>query len=161
MRRTLVLAASFWLMLAAAPPEPTDAALIKSFTAHRAEFEAVRRMAVAEHGIGRIAPDFVLPSSGITDSPAPGDMPPPERMRRYRELFRQIGAAGGIGFSGTRVYFYIFDDGFGGQGTSKGIVWSAEPLTPMRRNLDLDKAVRPVSGFRRIAPGWYLEYQAD
>jgi hypothetical protein len=156
------LAAGCWLMLAAAPPEPSDGALIRLFRTHRADFETVRRMALAEHGIGRIAPDFIQSANGTMHPIALADRPSAARMRRYRALFRRIGAAGGIGFSRTRVYFYIYDAGLAGQGTSKAIVWTTDTLKPLRPDLDSPRdAVRPVSGFRHITPGWYLEYEAE
>ena len=138
---------------------PSDSKLIATFQTNRSDFEKVKVMAIEDAYVDRIAPGFVHYSSSPKGHPALNE----NRLNIYRALFRKLGVKDGIGISPNKVYFYIYDSGLSGSGTSKGITWSSEEPDRIVPNLDTlrNANAQPVLAWRRISGEWYLEYEAD
>lgn len=117
-------------------------------------------MAREESGVERIAPDFIR----LTDNVDPSETQrrarlSDKRWARYRRLFREAQVPGGVGISPDGVYFYVFDAGLAGGGSSRGYLWSPRPPKPLANEIH---AAAPGAGggdvFRPITGNWYLEY---
>ena len=134
---------------------PSNEALARRFYAHEAEFEALVEMARQDQGMIRIAPGFTVPRDAQAFSE--------QRWDDYRSRFERLGIQDGITVSDGSVRFFASDIGAFLRGTSKGYIYSQQPLEPCVP--DLDK-YRPQDRhhhwtvFRRLKPNWYLYFEA-
>lgn len=94
---------------------PSDASLIGNFQSHKAEFNRLLQMFLADKDLGRVAYNFTRPENpqaiGVT-----GD-----RLKAYRELFDKLGLSAGIEGYGKKnvVLFHASTSGLSVTGSSK------------------------------------------
>ena len=139
------------LSLSCAREGPSDQALRERFFAHRSEFDQLLAMAESDSGVGRIAPDFFDPTTGITD----------KRWDQYRSLFQKLGLERGITIASDRVVLITSAEGMFSAGSSKGYVHSATRLEPLVPSLDEfpDASESNVPSYAPLADNWYLFLQ--
>jgi hypothetical protein len=140
-------------------PSP-DSTMIERFWRVRPDLEKVVAMTGQEHGLHRIATDFVQLDDDFAPTVAERRAQlSDDRWAEYRRLFRRARLPDGVSFGPERVYFFDYATGFAGSGERKGYVWSPVAPSPLVGSLD-DAADKPgpTDVFRHIDGPWYLEY---
>jgi hypothetical protein len=130
-------------------PHPTDAELIRQFSAQRTALEELRRMFTEDGGDGRIASDF---TRGITLSS--------DRWHAYQTRFADLHMP--LGIEGYRkcdcVEFIVSASGLAVSGSAKGFYYSASSPAPIVDQLDNPGDARIL--YRHIEGNWYLFYSS-
>lgn len=138
---------------------PSDISIMGNFNNHIYDYNAIVRLSREEPSDKKIAFDYVTYDAPISNQPTPT---PEEniRFKKYRAMMRNIGIVNYIGIGKDRVYFGIYDSGFGGDGLSKGLLWSVEAPRKILKSLDIlpKKRGSGISAWRKIADNWYIEY---
>lgn len=138
------------------PPHASDEELIANFRLHRAEFEHLRDMLVADKGLLRVADQRTLPE----DPQSVGV--PQSRIAEYRRLLKALGIRGGIAISEDRktIEFNASFRGYVTHNSEKGYIYTTEPaqksLVP---DLDVFLKSEVGAGRRRIEDSWYLFFE--
>lgn len=143
----------------------SDAALKSHFVKHRADFEKIVAMANEDARVTRIAPEFTWldddaawprKNVGISE----------QRWDEYRRLFRQVGVSVGIwkNINPPRIFFPVVSEGLVPAGYTKGIVYSASPLSPTLKSLDEKPPDRywergHVLVYKPIEDHWYMYFE--
>ena len=117
---------------------PTDDELIAKFRSNEKEFRSV---VSAMSGQG-------------------GRMLKTETRDRIKALGVNLAAIDGA-TDPPRVVFSAASTGWAMQGSSKGFLYSTQPPAPILPSLDGAKLAARSSGFRAIAPDWYLYLRRD
>jgi hypothetical protein len=142
------------LLLVGCSRHPSDSALLKNFQSHRAEFNHLLVMFLADKGLGRVAYDFTRP-----EDPASVGVSP-ERLAEYRKLFDQLGLSAGIEGYGDKeeVQFYASTQGLSVSGSAKGFAYLTRPPSLLVDRLDnyRSKDGKSFTAFRHIEGNWYL-----
>lgn len=151
---TLIL----WLYAAAQPPK--EAATIASFRTHRAQYEELREMLLADSALVRVA-DWGVQTldSPVPQVPPEGKFPAP-RFQKYLSLLSQIGAKGAFRTHETRpeIGILVWASGFAGDTRNVNISWRDDQ--PINQVASLDEFYRtpkprkPV--YRNIEGNWYM-----
>lgn len=146
----------------------SDAALIRQFVAHRADFERIVVMANADTHLSRIAPDFTWLDNNVA-WPREDIGISAQRWDDYKRLFRSVGAPVGIIHDSEkqRVIIPLVDEGLVPSGWEKGVVYSSTPLSPVLHSLDEKPPDKLWDGpdrshvlvYRPIENHWYLYYE--
>jgi hypothetical protein len=157
---------------------PSDRELLETFSKKRDQFELLISMFEGDQALGRVGRGFTRPedpaSVGITS----------DRIARYRELCRAIGARSCIEGYGRAYYesvgweepfpregkepiwLHVSARGLAISGSSKGYCYSSTPPGEILDSLDAlsgRSGTQRESGtwFRPIAGNWYLYYDRE
>ena len=131
----------------------SDAALRKRFGEHRAAFDSLATMAVADTQLVGLGPNTVFVRDTATQNRRLTD----EEVRasgrsRLVALLQRIGLPGlSRERDGGAIWFVVVTH----DGTRKGYVYSREPREPALGSLD----DAPQYGYVALAPGWFLFLQ--
>jgi hypothetical protein len=131
----------------------SDAALRRRFSDHRAEFDSLAMMAVADTQLVGIEPNMVFVRDTATQSRRLTD----EEVRtsgrsRLGSLLQRTGLpALARERNGGAIWFVVVSH----DGTRKGYVYSRAPREPVLGSLD----GAPQYGYMALAPGWFLFLQ--
>ena len=161
--RLPVAATACIITIAACGGHPSDAALEREFTAQRAAFEQVARMATADTALWRISDTWYRTREG-ENREVPSTLLPAERWAQYRALFRTLELDAGVSIEEGDVILERSASGLGVSGSGKGYRYhrGPMPLTPLCPSLDRPIASDPGSGnglcFKSLRDGWYLFY---
>jgi hypothetical protein len=110
---------------------PSDAALTAQLKSHRAELEELVGMAKKDPQLTRLGMDFTPPDD-------PGKIGvPPERLARYRELFRKAGITYGLHRAGEAIFFIVHTEGWF---SGKGLLYQEEANPDAEVVADTDAA---------------------
>jgi len=116
---------------------PKDDALVEKFHANEAEFRSLVSY---------------LSTQG-------GRLLKPEYQNRVKALGVELSMNTSI--DPPKIAFRAASNGWALQGTSKGILYSAQPVAPILPSLD-DCRLQPHSaGYRTIGPDWYVYLSRD
>ena len=143
---------------------PRDRDLIARFEQNRAGFIALRDLAMQETRVVRIGEGFIWLENDFTPTPAEVQSAlPPERMTRYKNLFKQLGLPTDISINRAEqsVCMYAYARGLAVSGSGKGYCWLAEPperllTVPLESWPEAGFVGGDFDGYREIEPGWYL-----
>jgi hypothetical protein len=149
---------------------PPDAALIRNFREHEADFKRLLAMSNEDAKVIRIAYDFTrLENNWSWPRPESELGFSRQRWDEYRALFAKLGLEAGLeraaGDDGAAVYLTASALGLGISGSSKGYLYmttAPEPLLDslndddVRRHYQQDKTRRPAALYKRIDGNWYL-----
>jgi hypothetical protein len=169
--RTAVAAALFLILLCALAlavtrsPWRSDAALKSHFVKQRADFERMAAMANEDVHLTRVAPDFTWLDDSVA-WPRENVGISKDRWDEYRRLFRNVDASVGFwkNIDPPRIFFPIVSAGLVPAGYTKGVVYSAVPLSPLLKSLD----ERPpeqywershVLVYKPIDDHWYIYFE--
>jgi hypothetical protein len=161
----------------AAAPLPTDIALLDQpnladqFNASADGLETLRKMAVADERMTRIAVDFTW-LKDKSNWPRDDVGLTPARWSEYRALFEKLHIQEGIVRTGDfpgAIFFVIGAKGLCVAGSSSGYVYSEQPLRPLSETpvnaLDTEARSHSDQGrayvFRPLKSNWYAFYQLD
>lgn len=138
-----------------------DTSLKFEFFRHRSQFEQLRKMADEDRSVIRIAMDFTWLASD-SSWPRKNIGFSERRWEAYKRLFHTLGIEGGIERSQDYPFAILFIAESSGtilNEWTKGYIYSARPLSPVRHSLD-DISASSVTGhsifFEPIAENWYL-----
>jgi len=125
----------FWYDREVNAPLPSDASLTQNFYEHRIDIERLRKMAVHDKNLIRIAPTFTRlqndwswPRTDIGISQSRWDL--------YRALFRKVGSDDGIDFDNTYFQLTEASRGLVTGGSSKGYIYTSTVPSPVVSTLD-------------------------
>jgi len=146
----------------------SDAALMFLFAQHRDEFQTLVKMANEDIHLIRITPSFTTLDDD-NEWPRQNIGIPQKRWAEYKRLFSRVRTDGITKplDSPQRVEFPINEAGMAPAGSSKGLVYSSTPLTPVLPSLDVrppdrysdDKGHTRV--YRQIEDHWYIYFYFD
>lgn len=143
----------------------SDAALTSHFVKHRADFERLVAMANEDAHLTRIAPDFTWLDDDVA-WPRKNVGISEQRWDEYRQLFLHVGASVGFwkNINPPRIFFPVVSEGLVPAGYTKGLVYSASPLTPALKSLDEKPPDRYWEGshvlvYKSIEDHWYIYYE--
>ena len=153
------------VMTACRSPLRSDATVMSLFAQHRGEFQTLVKMANEDTHLIRIAPGFTSLDDN-NEWPRQNIGISEERWAEYKRLFTRVGTDGVVKPTNfpPRVEFPIGEAGMAPAGSSKGLVYSSAPLTPVLRSLDArppdqysdDKGHTRV--YRQIEDHWYIYF---
>lgn len=147
-------------LVAATARHPSDAQMMKELRVHRAEFETLLAMFEQDRGVGRIAPDFVLPNTPTRQRTTL----PPERLANYRRRFEELDLVAGIEGYGDKssVHFYRSTMGLSISGSIKGFAYLKKPPEGLvSGNVQRRPHDHAFSNYRHVEGRWYLYYHYD
>lgn len=154
----VLFALGLWLHFASQPPN--QAATIDNFYRHRAEYDELRGMLLADSDLVRVADWGVQTSdSGAQQVPPQGKVPP-DRFQKYLSLLRQIGAKGAFRTHGTRpeIGVQVWASGWAGDTRHVNVCWREDEPTNQVASLDeFYRTPEPrKSVYRHIEGNWYV-----
>ena len=147
---------------------PSDAKLISNFAEHEDTFQKLVRMSNQDSQVIWVARDFTRletnwgwprPDSELGFSR--------QRWNEYRKLFNQLGLESGLdresSSNGAAIYLVACSKGMTMRGSSKGYVYSEQPLTNVVASLDsearLPANTKHGAMYKPIKEHWYLCYE--
>lgn len=140
--------------------QPTDDQLIETFYSHQQDFEKLAEMSLVDVNMVRIASDFTITSDDKNNIDQPSRLFEETRWNQYRLLFQTLSIKNGLyrkPHSGS-VQFIVSSSGLVTGGSSKGFIYSDQPLEPLVESLDAEKknaAPRRII-YRAVQGKWYL-----
>lgn len=151
----------FFLYLRHTSGPPKEAKLMKNFNDHRAAFEKLREMLVADTQVRRVA-DWGVETTKGTFSPVAGRFPD-DRYAQYLALLKEAG--GGLAYRVEGEHpnpgILVWASGFGGDTAHVGISW--DDLQPTNQVTSLDEHIQKRKDgeerrvvYRHIDGNWYL-----
>ena len=147
-----------WFHFATRPP--TEAATIANFQTHRAEYDELRAMLLADNELVRVGGWGVQTSDSVVPQIPPQGKFPAARFQKYLSLLSEIGAKGAFRTQETRpeVGVQVWVSGFGGDTRHVNICWREnEPITQVRSLDEFYRTPRPrKSVYRHIEGDWYI-----
>jgi hypothetical protein len=154
----VVCALVVWLHIATRPPD--EAATIANFYAHRAEYDELREMLLADNDLIRVAEWGVQTSdSAVPQFPPPGRFPA-VRYRKYLSLLTEIGAKGAFRThqASPEIGVQVWASGFAGDTRHVNVCWREGGPTNQVASLDgFYRTPKPrKSVYRHIEGNWYL-----
>jgi hypothetical protein len=142
-----------WL---AKPHHPSDAALGKRYTAHRADFARLAVLLTEDSITGRRDACYVR-RDGCPSGTGPAHWATEARLREYRHLFRRIGLPQGAEPESAMIVLPVDQWGIFIHADTKGYVYSPHGPTPLVSSLDQVPACKQ-SWYKRLEGSWYLFY---
>jgi hypothetical protein len=135
---------------------PPDQLLLEQFQRHKAEFQQLLHMFIADRALERVATDFTRP-----ENPSAVGIPP-ERIAHYRSLFQSLQLEAGIEGYGAKdtIWFLASTRGLAVSGSAKGYVYTRVPPATLTNDLDKTSVKDGVPIYRHIEGNWYLYYEA-
>lgn len=153
-RPALYLLGLVLLANACSSKHPSDQSLLGNFQEHKAEFNQLLQMFLADKGLGRVAYSFTRPADPQTIGISA------ERLQQYRTMFSRLGLSEGIeGYDEKEaVWFRASAMGLSVSGSSKGYAYLKDPPPIIVGNLDSYRSPdgKSVGAFRHIEGNWYL-----
>ncbi|HYX72053.1 MAG TPA: hypothetical protein VE732_04725 [Nitrososphaera sp.] len=150
-----------WTWTSGDIPHKSDEELIANFQAHRSEFNQLLEMISQDKGLQRVDDNWTRPENPQTIGISQ------ERIDAYRKLFGSAGVPRGFyAFHDEGVFEFIASaQGLAVSGSSKGYIYSTNPLTRVVANLDnyhlLENKPYGYPIYRHIEGNWYLFFDAD
>jgi hypothetical protein len=149
----------FALLTGCSSKHPSDQSLLDNFQTHKAEFNQLLQMFLADKGLGRVAYDFTRPEHpeniGISS----------DRLQQYRKLFSRLGLSEGIeGYDEKElVWFHASAQGLSVTGSGKGYAYLTKPPPLIVESLDnyWSKDGKSFTAFRHIEGNWYLYFDYE
>jgi hypothetical protein len=157
----IAILAGLLLYLRSGSRPPAEEKLIKNFYAHRAAYERLRDMLLADQQLVRIAKWGVETTKSVVPQKPPAGDFPAGRYHEYLALFQETGSLGASRAEGVRpesVGVWLWSSGWAGEAMHAEIVWSErEPANQVDSLSNFDKAPKPRHPvFRKIEGHWYL-----
>lgn len=139
-----------------ASDHPSDKALTENFQSHKAEFDQLLQMFLADEGLSLVDFGWTLPkepeSIGVTQ----------ERLEQYRKLFREVNLSKGIHSHKTKgiVWFTASTRGLGISGSGKGYAYATKRPELVVDDLDNYKSKngKSFTAYKHIEGNWYLYF---
>jgi hypothetical protein len=148
------------LLLHFATQPPNEAATIDNFYRHRAEYDQLRGMLLADSDLVRVADWGVQTSDSAPPQVPPQGKFPPDRFQKYLSLLREIGAKGAFRTHETRpeISIQVWVSGFAGDTRHVNICWREDEPTNQVTSLDeFYRRPKPrKSVYRHIEGNWYV-----
>jgi hypothetical protein len=149
----ILLVFAFSLMGCAAK-HPTDKVLMTDFEAHKAEFNQLVQMFLADKKLFRVSYYATYPENpseiGVSQ----------QRIQEYRELLHKLDLREGMGGASDKnmVWFSASTFGLNIADTNKGFAYVAKEPSLIVDNLDgyRSKDGKACTAFRHIEGNWYL-----
>ena len=144
--------------------------MIAWFQKNRADFIALRDMAMQEQSVARIGDGFIWLENNFSPSAAEVQAAlPPDRLVTYKRLFERLRLPTGISINRPElsVCMYAFAQGLAVSGSGKGYCWLPKPpdqlfTTPLEAWPDAGFVSGDnFEGYREIEPGWYLQQDSS
>jgi hypothetical protein len=134
---------------------PSDADMIKKFYKHKAQFEELREMLLADKDVRGVNLKRIVLVNENKNIPE-------ERIMKYRTLLSKLDLNGGVGVSANRknISFTSSLNGWATHNSEKGYMYTDIPIesTSIFSGLDTFKPHEIHSGVRLIEKNWYLYY---
>jgi hypothetical protein len=154
----------FLLKVARTKPHPSDGELKANFSQQQSGFENLLKMSKEDTRVVRIAPDFTWLDTDVS-WPRKEIGFSEERWKIYRELFWKLKIPDGISHRvqyPSAVFFLASSVGIFNNGSSKGYVYSTDPLSPVRQSLDgIPQTGADAIFFELTSPNWYIFFEED
>lgn len=147
-----------------------DEKLIENFQSHKAEFNQLLQMFLADKKFGRVASDFTRPASVAGKCESPNSRTETEageeqKLAEYRRLFSVLGLSAGIeGYcEKATVFFYASTQGLSVSGSTKGYAYLSKAPEKSVDNLDNYRSAdnQSFTAFRHIEGNWYLYFDYE
>ena len=147
-----------WFHFATRPPN--EAATIANFYAHRAGYDELREMLLADNDLVRVADWGVQTSdSAVPQVPPQGNFPA-GRYRKYLSLLTEIGAMGAFRTheAHPEIGVQVWVSGFAGDTRHVNVCWREDKPTNQVASLDeFYRTPKPrQSAYRHIEGNWYI-----
>lgn len=154
----VLVAAMAWGIDRSGQP-PSDQQLLSNFTDHRAAFDTLAQMKLADKGLMQVHDDWTQPgdfrSVGVS----------PERIAEYRHLLNEAGTRRGLqadGLHGADFLFWEQGSVFSSD-TAKGYAYLSVPpkhiLGSLDQYNDQSEDLAEIQAYRHIEGCWYLYYE--
>jgi hypothetical protein len=156
-------------------PPPTDDELRGLRRAHAAELDELHALIASEPRLSIVGDDRVedcwrgrdgtwgcpgakgLDERGMLDHVGLAR----ERWTRYRDALSSIGGHRAERDRDGRVRVTIYGAGIVTSGTSKDLLWSPAPPTPLVADTDRDRPARYVVNYAALEDDWYIEHTSN
>jgi hypothetical protein len=142
---------------------PTDSVLIRNFQKNEDAFQKLVQMSNNDSNVIRIAYDFTrLETTWAWPRPESQLGFSKERWTDYRKLFKKLGLEAGLERANTSNGVVIFlvasAKGLSVSGSSKGYIYSGQPLSPLVESLDVvpPTETQHRARYKMITNHWYL-----
>lgn len=157
-----IVGASYWVFLR---PPPSDLELTARFQKHRQDFEALATLAAADSELVRAYRDPILGFRvTISEAGTQRRLPPDDVRESYRSSYRTLLRRAGVRAMWRSPTGMVKFEMIANYDVRKGLVYSAEPLSPIKPSLDalVDEAGNGYLTvvYRPLAPHWYVFLEA-
>jgi hypothetical protein len=133
---------------------PSDQVLLTDFENHKAEFNQLLEMFLADKKMSRVSYHFTRPENpsevGVSE----------QRLQEYRDLFAKLDLSDGMEGNKDKdmVWFYASLSGVTVATSSKGFAYSSKPPQYLANSLDGYRSPdgKAYTVFRHIEGNWYL-----
>jgi len=146
---------------------PTDTKLLDVFNKNEKAFNNLVEMSNADSNVIRVAGDFTrLETNWAWPRPESQLGFTIERWDEYRSVFRRLGLESGFSresnSNGVTILFTASSKGMTFRGSSKGIAYSDQILSPTFESLE-QQELKPANEkhgiiYKKIKDGWYLYF---
>ena len=149
-----------FLVIGTRPPK--EAKLIRTFEAHRAEFEHLREMLRADAQVVKLASWGVETTNSVVPRIPPEGTFPVDRYREYMGLLKQVGGSVAYRSEGQHANpsILLWASGFAGNTRHIGLSWMDQAPTNRIASLDTYRGTSQLGGkqvvFRHLDSDWYL-----
>jgi hypothetical protein len=157
-----IVGAGYWAFLR---PPPSDLELTARFQKHRPDFEALAVLAAADSELAAAYRDPILGFRvTIRDAGTRRRLTPEDVRESYRASYRTLLRRAGIRALWRSPAGMIKFEMMANYDVRKGLVYSAEPLSPIKPSLD--ELAGPMGNgyltvaYRSLAPRWYVFLEA-
>jgi hypothetical protein len=158
----VVALCAVWAFISFTMKPPAEKKLIENFQSHRAVYERLRDMILADQQVEAVYAGFGVktPSSGLPRKPSEVNFPV-QRYDEYVALLKQVGSYGAFKPKGNQpdqVCFGAWGAGWAGDTRHVWDCWAGREPANQVANLDdyYRNPTRPRNVFRRIDGNWYL-----
>lgn len=155
------LSVGLTLLLVGCGAHTSDSKMISFFHAHEAAFDRLASMAQADVELHALTRESVFVKRGENDwADATPQAISDQRWSDYQTLFRELELPHGFVRDSSQIQF-LFDEVSVGNGeSSKGYIYSVEPLPTCALDLSVCEPKAPVAYgtmvYKLIKPRWYL-----
>ena len=150
-------------LLACADRSETDAALQQALAEHRAQFDSLRDLALADTALSAVATStYATPQTPLgRHEVAPSSALPQARWDRYRVLLDTLQLRYGVRMDSSGVWFLRSATGIVGSGSLTGFAYRRPSAPPVQLCASLAHpppgvAERHRDCYRTVGNGWYL-----
>jgi hypothetical protein len=147
-----------WFHIATQPPN--EAVTIANFRTHRAVYDKLREMLLADNDLVRVADWGVETADSVVPQLPPQGKFPADRFQNYVSLLGEIGAKGAFRThdTPTEIGVQVWASGFAGDTRHINICWREDHPTNQVASLDeFYRSPKPrKSAYRHIEGNWYI-----